>query len=324
MTIEDFIEDIPRELAWRAHSGTSHTPDERADMERTEYASTLAEDYERLAAYATTGEKRGLLANGFARYREGYKSRCLAYLYSRSRCLSPMITGPSRFPVRRNRKRNATADQRLQEMIQFRRRALDAIRKTLDPESRPIMAGDADAVLRLKAKLAEAEQRQVFMREVNAAIRRHAEDGEAAQVRALIALDPKLDEDDARELLIPDPLGRVGFAAHQLINNNANIHRIKGRIESLSRDKVTAPTTLRGDNGVLYEDCPADHRVRLFFSMIPAAEARARLKSDGFRWSPGLRCWQAHRTPQNLERAKRFIAPAAQLVTANDHEDAQP
>jgi hypothetical protein len=320
MTIEDFIEDIPRELAWRAHSGTSHSPDERADMERTEYASTLVSDYERLAAYAATDEKRGLLASGFARYREGYRSRCLAYLTSRSRCLSSMITGPSRFPVRRNQKRNATADRRLQDMVQFRHRTLDALRKSLDPESRPIMAGDADAMERLKAKLAEAEARQVLMREVNAAIRRHAKEGEAAQVCALIALDPKLDESDARELLIPDTFGRVGFTSYQLTNNNANIHRIKGRIELLSRDKAAAPSTQRGDNGVLYEDCPADQRVRLFFTMIPPVEIRARLKSDGFRWSPWLRCWQAYRTPKTLERAKQFLAPATQPATPNVHE----
>jgi hypothetical protein len=305
MTTENFIDDIPLVLARHAHLGTSHVPDDRADMERPEYASTLAADYERLAAYATTDEKRGLLASGFARYREGYRSLCRAYLRSRGRCLSPMITGASRFPLRRNQKRNATSDHRLQEMIQYRRRALDALRKSLDPDSNPIIA-------RLKTNLAEAEQRQFLMREANAAIRRHAKEGEDAQVRALLVLDPKLDEGDVREWLIPDAFGRAGFASYQLTNNNANIQRIKGRIDLISRDKATAPTTQRGDNGVLYEDCPADHRVRLFFSIIPAADIRARLISSGFRWSPWLRCWQAYRTPQTLERAKQFVRPVAQ------------
>jgi hypothetical protein len=128
----------------------------------------------------------------------------------------------------------------------------------------------------------------------------------------LLVLDPKLDEGDVREWLIPDAFGRAGFASYQLTNNNANIQRIKGRIDLISRDKATAPTTQRGDNGVLYEDCPADHRVRLFFSIIPAADIRARLISSGFRWSPWLRCWQAYRTPQTLERAKQFVRPVAQ------------
>jgi hypothetical protein len=323
MTTEDFLNDIPHTLARHAHRGTSHVPDDRADMERTEYASTLAADYERLAAHADTDTKRAVLTSAFGQYREGYRSRFLSYLRSRSRCLSPMIAGPSRFPTRRNQKRNGTADRRLQDLIDFRRRTLEMLRKTLNPESRPIMAGDADAVARLREKLAEAEKQQVLMREANATIRRHAKDGEAAQVRALLALCPHIDEDEAREWLSPDPMGHVGFPPYKLANNNASIQRIKGRIEVLSRDKAAPPTTLRGDNGVLCEDCPADNRVRLFFSLIPPVEIRVRLKSDGFRWSPWLRCWQAYRNPQTLERAKSFITPAAPAVTADHHENAQ-
>jgi len=316
MTTQDFLNDIPHALARNAHRGTSHVPDDRADMERTEYASTLAADYERLAAHADTDTKRAVLASAFAHYREGYRSRFVSYLQSRSRCLSPMITGPSRFPVGRNQKRNATADRRLQELIAFRRRTLDALNKTLNPQLRPIMAGDADAVSRLKEKLAEAEQLQAVMREVNAAIRRHAKEGEAAQLRAILAVYHKADEDDARELLIPDPMGHVGFSSYKLTNNNANIHRIKARIALLSRDKEIAPSTTRGDNGVLCEDCPADNRVRLFFSLIPPVEVRTRLKSQGFRWSPWLRCWQAYRNPQSLQRAREFVAGGASASPA--------
>jgi hypothetical protein len=316
MTTQDFINDIPRELAYRAHAGTSHVPDDRADMERTEYASTLSADFEMLAAHATTDDKRALLQSGFVRYREGYKTRCLAYLESRSRCLSAMITGPSNFPTRRNQKRNGTADRRLQELIEYRRRGLDAIRKALHPESRPIMAGDTDAISRLGQKVAEAEKMQITMREVNAAIRRQAKEGAEAQVKAVMAVDPAITEADAREWLLPDELGRIGFPAYKLTNNNANIHRMKSRIDLLSRDKATADLTKRGDNGVLMTDCPADSRVRLFFPMIPPEPVRARLKSSGFRWHPWLRCWQAFRNPQTLERARDFITATPEARVA--------
>jgi hypothetical protein len=323
MNIQDFINDIPQALARHAHLGTSHVPENRADTERTEYASTLAADYEQLAALADSDVKRAVLASAFAQYREGYKTRFLAYLRSRGRCLSPMITGPSRFPVQRNQKRNATADRRLQDLIGFRRRTLDALRKTFNPELRSIMAGDDDAVARLQAKLAEAEELQALMRKVNEVIRRHAKDGEAAQVRAIRALHPKIEEDEAREWLLPDPFGRVGFPAYKLTNNNSNIRRLKMRIELLNRDKASAPTMRRGENGVLYEDCPADNRVRLFFSQIPAVEVRSRLKSSGFRWTPSLKCWQAYRNPQSLQRAKDFVwvAPPARTPAA---ESADP
>jgi len=82
----------------------------------------------------------------------------------------------------------------------------------------------------------------------------------------------------------------------------------------LSRDKTSPPLTERGENGVLCEDCPADYRVRLFFPGKPDSAVRDRLKSNGFRWTPSLRCWQAYRNGRSLDVAKQFVtveAPAA-------------
>ena len=312
MNKETFLHDISRELANRAHAGTSFSPEERGAAEINDYASTLAADYDNLAREADTPEKLALLQTEFARYREGYRKRYTAYLASRSRCLSTMITGPSNFPTHRNQKRNAVADRRVTDLSEFRSRALSAINKILHPERRPIMSGDADAVTRLTEKVAEAEALQTKMRAVNAAIRRHAKAGKEAQVAAIVEAAPDLDATRAALMLQPDCLGRIGYADYELSNNNANIRRMKGRIELLSRNKASAPLSLRGD-GVLCEDCPADNRVRLFFTGIPNQAIRTRLKSMGFRWTPSLRCWQAYRNSRSLESAKAFVisAPAA-------------
>lgn len=223
-----------------------------------------------------------------------------------------MITGPSNFPTRRNQKRNAVSDRRVTELSEFRSRALSAINKVLHPERRPIMSGDNDAVARLTEKIAEAEALQTKMRAVNAAIRRHAKAGREAQVAAMVEAAPDLDANKAALMLQPDCLGRIGYADYELSNNNANIRRMKERIELLSRNKASAPLLVRGD-GVLCEDCPADNRVRLFFTGIPNQAVRTRLKSMGFRWTPSLRCWQAYRNSRSLENAKAFVisAPAA-------------
>jgi hypothetical protein len=316
MNTQPFLDDIPRVVAIRAHAGTSFDAESRGDEEINKYASTLATDFENLSKYASTDEKRATFETEFACYRQGYKVRALAYFHSKGRCYSPMITGPSNFPIRRMEKRNRVCDKRLNELCEFRRRALEAIRKALNPEWRPIMAGDADALDRLKAKLAEAEKMRDIMREVNAAIRHHAKDGEDAQVRAMIAIYPKLDEADARELLLPDFGGRIGFPDYALTNNNANIRRMKSRIELLSRDKAAVPTTQRGENGVLYQDCPADNRVRLFFPYVPDVFTRTRLKAQGFRWTPSLRCWQAYRNSQSLAQAKHFMATLRSVATS--------
>ena len=156
----NFANDIPRDLAHAAHAGTSFVPDKRAEQERANHAAALQADYEQLSKLADTDDKRAQLAEEFERYREGYRKRKVALLQSRARCMSTMITGRSNFPVERQRKRSAIADRRCQELLDFRERALAAIRKALCPELRPIMSGDSDATDRLRQKIAEAEKLQ--------------------------------------------------------------------------------------------------------------------------------------------------------------------
>lgn len=304
----DFANDIPRDLAQAAHYGTSFVPERRAEQERNDYAETLQGDFESLAKLADTEERRAQLAEEFALYRAGYAKRTRALLHSKARCMSTMITGRSNFPVERQRKRSAIADRRSQELIDFRERALAAIRKALCPELRPIMAGDSDATDRLRQKIAEAEKLQEAMKAANAAIRKHAKAGPEAQVAALVALGHP--EARARELLRPDFCGRIGFPDYELTNNNANIRRMKERLAGIERAQAT-PETVREGKAARLEDCPAENRVRLFFPGKPAVEVRERLKRNGFRWAPSLGCWQAYRNPRSLQVAAETACVAS-------------
>src|SRR5688572_29585551 len=102
----DFHADISASLAIAAFSGTSFTPEKRAESARSEYAQTLQADYELFAQHADKGGTLDMLAAEFEQYRAGYAKHYRAWLSSRSRCMSAMITGPSNFPVRRMEKRN--------------------------------------------------------------------------------------------------------------------------------------------------------------------------------------------------------------------------
>jgi hypothetical protein len=55
-------------------------------------------------------------------------------------------------------KRNRVAHARLNELVDFVPRAKAAILKSLHPEWRPIMSGDADAGERLADKITTAEE----------------------------------------------------------------------------------------------------------------------------------------------------------------------
>ncbi len=81
-------------------------------------------------------------------------------------------------------------------------------------------------------------------------------------------------------------------APYQLSNNSANIRRIEQRIEILKRN-ATRETKSEDYQGVvtLVENAEAN-RVQLVFPGKPSAEVRAKLKSNGFRWSPSEGAWQ--------------------------------
>lgn len=309
ITIDNLIADIPADVARRAHAFTSFTPDNRGDQERYDYACILAGDHATLLTLADTDEKRAALEEEFARYRVGFRKRYLAHLEAKGKTASPMITGPARFPVRRNHKALATEDRRAAELHEYRVSALRAIRKRLQPEKAPIALGDADAADRIRLKLEALEKQRDVMRAVNGVIRVAAKHGSERQIRALVDLG--LTDEEARDVLKPDFAGRVGYPPYRLSNVGAEIRRLRQRLAAVERNQAAETVESEGTNGIRFEDCPAENRVRLFFPGKPEADVRSDLKSSRFRWSPRLGCWQAYRNHQAIQKAKRVAGVAS-------------
>lgn len=305
---DNYASDIPYQAAFDAHRGTSFVPETRAESEIRDYAARLHADHEALAAEASSPEQQALLADEFARYRQGYRQRYLAYLHSRSNIVSTMIAGPSNFPAAQMNKRGDTAHRRLTELLEFRTKAVESIRKKLHPERGPIKSTDSDATERLEDKIHEAERRQEAMKAANK-IARDKKLTDAQKLEKIVALG--LSERLAREALKPeDYSGKTGFPSWMLQNNNANIRRMKKRIEQIETTRETPDSSLAGEHATI-EDAASENRIRLFFPGKPDAETRSRLKSSGFRWTPSLGCWQAYRNQWAMEIAKTIAGVAA-------------
>ena len=165
------------------------------------------------------------------------------------------------------------------------------------------MAGDDNAEQRLLEKIEKAEVFQKQMKDANAAIRKFKKQGEVFQIAALMSMG--YTEIAAKKLLEPDFAGRIGYASYQLTNNNANIKRMRGRLEQVRRNKNAENVEIEGEHA-RFEDCPSDNRVRLFFPGKPEADVRKRLKSNGFRWAPSVGAWQAYRNYHAMEVAKEI------------------
>src|SRR5690606_30765641 len=119
------IGEIDRTLATRSFEGTSHTPDRRGESARSEYVRLLRNAWDEAVEIA--GDDPAALErirDEFEKLRDGYRRRYEAYLAARSRIMSPMIVGPARFPVERNRKRMDAADKRADEANDFLRKGI--------------------------------------------------------------------------------------------------------------------------------------------------------------------------------------------------------
>jgi hypothetical protein len=94
-------------------------------------------------------------------------------------------------------------------------------------------------------------------------------------------------------MLEPDCHGVAGFAAYQLSNNNANIRRMRQRVEDLrALGKVEDKTQKIGD--VEIRTNAEINRTQVLFPDKPPADIRQMLKSYGFRWSRYESAWQRH------------------------------
>lgn len=198
-----------------------------------------------------------------------------------ARVPSVLIAGPANFPVRKKEKQNAAADKNMMEW-RYIQGLLDRIRST---GMGGISADDADAVEKLQKKLERRQEAQEQMKVVNAYYRKHK------------ALDgcPQLTPEDVEQLKADMASSWQTqdrpYPTWQLSNNNAEIRRIKARIETLTRQRETGYVGWEFDGGTV-EANQAENRLQILFDSKPDNETRTLLKSHGFRWSPREGAWQ--------------------------------
>ncbi len=152
-----------------------------------------------------------------------------------------------------------------------------------------ISSDDPDAIKKLEAELAPKVAKQQLMKDANGVIRRHK--GEAA-IPHLVQLG--ISAANAAELIKPDFCGRIGFADYQLTNNNANIRRIKARIEHLRRQEGRETKATETASGVKVVQNAEANRLQIIFPGKPQPEIITELKARGFRWAPSEGAWQRH------------------------------
>ena len=148
-----------------------------------------------------------------------------------------------------------------------------------------IRQDDPQAIPKLEKKLAGLEKAQETMKAVNAYYRKHG------------TLDgcPHLSPENLEKLKAAMVSGwhyeKKPFQSWELSNNNAEIRRIRQRIDSLTRAKETVYVGWEFEGGHV-EANREQSRLQVFFDGKPDADTRQQLKEHGFRWAPSVGAWQ--------------------------------
>ena len=88
-----------------------------------------------------------------------------------------------------------------------------------------------------------------------------------------------------------------------MCGNNAEIRRVKARIEQLSKQAQREFSGWEFDGGRV-EMNREDNRLQVFFDGKPDADTRAELKSSGFCWAPSVGAWQRQLTDNAIRAWK--------------------
>lgn len=293
---------INESLAKTAHDMMSMRDYEK-DSKTKEYRSYVDKAYDLVDKIVT---ERPLQEERLYSMAERYSRRMAEYFNRDSKigcmCPSILISGGGNFPVKK-KERQVQAWDTNHQFYQETQKILSKIESALYGKD-VIKSGDQDAIERLEEKLVSLKETQERMKVANKAIRlKDAEKGDE-ELKILGYSDEQI-----QELRTPDYMGRVGFPAYALQNNNANIHRVEERLKSLKAVKEKGTKETEFELFKVVENVEV-MRLQIIFDGKPEADVRAVLKKHGFKWAPSQGAWQRMLNPAGkyaLNRVKEEL-----------------
>ncbi|OWK47337.1 hypothetical protein FRUB_01036 [Fimbriiglobus ruber] len=226
-----------------------------------------------------------------------------AYLASHASVASSFIVGPARFPVARMQKRSRWADNKANELLAWSNKAKAAIKRDIQA-ARPQGEKDIAAWQSLRrdlsgnlATIIEIDagrkhwSRSAFANSIAGKIERLALSGEVALVDQAIAWLTKHNLESGKVILTNrHKVWSFGDLARQ---------RVAQREVALAR----GPELVASGEGVRVIVDPQADRVQIVFDDRPAANMIAKLKGEGWKWSPKVGVWQ-----RKLTNAAKYSA----------------
>jgi hypothetical protein len=245
------------DLAYRAYYNMSFSPDKRAKTICAEFDA----DIKRLNDSGVEAKKI-----------EKYEKLFVVWLCSLSRCASPAVTGPARFPIGRNRKALESEQKRLGALLDYYRYITSPKSEFID---NGIRSGKVDTKEKLQAEIERLVAKQEAMKAHNAEVRK-TKQGEVHRT-------------------------------FELTNNLANIKRLQERlrneafIENTAIDTISARFTVKTNDAI--------GRIQIVFDHKPCEKVREVLKKQAFKWAPSQNAWQRQTTLNAIAVTRNIVIP---------------
>ena len=292
--------ELNKELAMRAHNGTSFSPEVRGRAVIDGFNSHLVRIREDMMKSANTEDEMDFIDGEMSILASGYASKMNDQLASQGRCMSTMIAGPSNFNTSGAQKANRAYDNKIEATNAYLDRAISSIHRRLNKMQVEAAGGEGEV---MKEKLRRAEETQERMKDTNKILRskKLSDEEKSKQVQDKYGYPEKF----VYDLMHPD-WGKPGFESYQLSNNNANIRRMRERVESLQKKEDTPTTEIKFGGGTIIDNCE-DDRVQIDFDEKPDDAMRAKLKGSGWRLAPSVMMWQRKRTNAAMRSAKEIL-----------------
>lgn len=275
---------INESLAKMAHDMMSMRDYEKGSKTK-EYRSYVDKAYD-LADKIVA--ERPLQAERLYSMAERYSRRMAEYFNRDSKigcmCPSILISGGGNFPVKK-KERQVQAWDTNHQFYQETQKILSKIESVLYGKD-VIKSGDQDAIERLEEKLVSLKETQERMKAANKAIR--LKDTEKGNEELM---NMGYSEEQIQNLREPDWCGRIGYPSYMLQNNNANIHRVEGRLKQLKEAKEKGTQETEFEMFKVVENTE-NMRLQIIFDGKPDPEVRTVLKKNGFKWAPSQGAWQ--------------------------------
>lgn len=315
------------EGAWR---GTSFHEERRAEQALAWLAEQLAETFGKIAELAAKAEAPIDAEEEAAEFARRLVDLHRTYWNRNGQCVSSMIAGPSNFPVRRQQKRHDSAMKAHSECLAHPAIALKAVKRRAFPYGAPgeaIRSNNPAAEELIEEKIAKLEAGQAQRKAINALWRKAGKPGAAEEdqpkwdrfCNAVIHDFPELGGTGAAAIMrgclghyMAPRVAVPPYEGYELSNPNAEIRRLKQRLEALRRENERATETDDQEHetragAVTYREDADAARVQLIFEGKPAPDVRAVLKGRGFRWSPRAGAWQRHLNANGRAAARQVL-----------------